>query len=96
MHTHTHTEERHDLIVLNDFQRTASDKTKLIDAFTLMKNEVSRSRVHGGEVDCQRTKTAITRQTESRMLVEDHPVQVDAKVSLHVFGAIVQHLIGAN
>ena len=45
-----------------------------------------------GEVHGQGSEAAVAGQPEGRVFVEDLPVQVHADVSLHVLGAIVQHL----
>ena len=45
-----------------------------------------------GEVHGESSQAAVRGQSESRMLIEDFAVQMDANVSFHVFGAVVEHL----
>lgn len=86
------TQDGNDFVVLNDFKGTGHNKAEGIDRLAGVVEQVAGGGMRHGEVHGEGPQATVRRQSEGGMLVEHFPVQMDADVRLHVFGAEVQHL----
>lgn len=88
----TLTQNSNDFIVLDDLQRAWHHKAEAVHTFARVVDEVAWGAVNGLKLHGKRSQTPVAGQSESRMLFEHLPVEMNADVRSHVFGANLQHL----
>ena len=86
------TQNSHNLVVLQYFQRSRGNKTQGFQTLPLVEEHVSGRPVAQGEVDCQSPEAAVTGQSKGGLFVEDLSVQMDTNVSTHVSRTVAQYL----
>lgn len=86
------TQNSHHLVILDDLQWPRHHETQAVHALSSVVDQVTGGAVDGLELHGQSSEAAVAGQTESWVLFENLPVEMDADVRPHVLWTNLQHL----